>query len=82
MAKSLLSLCSVQKITTRDGGVGPLGRVWLPFFGWFFANGLQIRDTNTFANVGQDQSVNMLAPVKPNVFNKTCCGGCGDSSGL
>lgn len=83
MAKELLSLCAVKRITTRDGYVAGTGRAWVPFFGYWFANGLQITQDNTFANVAQDQSYTMTAPVKPNVFNKDCCvPGCGDGTGV
>lgn len=82
MAKQLLSLCSIQKITTRDGYVGPLARLLLPFSGYWFRNGDQILESNTAGNVAQDSSYNMLGQVKPNVFSKTCCGTGGDGTGL
>lgn len=73
--KQLLPLCSIPRIATRDGGVGPLARLFLPFFGYWFANGQQITQDNTAANVAQDQSYTMTGQVKPDVFTKTCCPG-------
>lgn len=81
MSKQLLSLCSLQRISTRDGYVGALARVWLPFFGYWFANGDQISATNTFANKAQDKSYTMTGQIKPNIFLKAP-GDCGDGSGV
>jgi hypothetical protein len=76
MGKQLLSLCSVGRIANRDGGVGPLARIFLPFYGYVFANGQQLTDTNTAGEVAQDQSIRMVGQVKPDVFSKNCCGTC------
>lgn len=82
MSKQLLPLCSIQKVFLRDGYAGPLGRIFLPFQGYFFANGQQITEQNTAANKAQDNSINMQGQVKPNIFAKECCGPVGDSTGL
>ena len=74
MGKQLLSLCSVGRITNRDGGVGPLARLNLPFFGYRFEDGQQITVDSTAGDIPQDASRTMTAPVKPNVFSKNCCG--------
>lgn len=83
MSKALLPLCSIKKITNRDGYVGALGRLFLPFAGYVFASGQQILESNTAAQIGQDQSLTMVGQVKPNIFSKTCCPtGEGDATGL
>lgn len=73
MTDQLLSLCSRQKITTRDGYTGPNARVWVPFYGYWFADGRQIYTDNTFADVAQNTAMNMSGLIKPNVFQKDCC---------
>lgn len=82
MAKSLLPLCSIKKITTRDGYVGALARLYLPFFGYWFAGGQQISENNTAGNIAQNQSLTMTGQVKPNVFEKSATDLCGDETGL
>lgn len=78
MAKELLPLCSIGKVTNRDGGVGPYGgRLFLPFFGYWYPTGQQLKADNTAAQIPQDQSMSMSGQVKPDVFTKTCCGTCG-----
>lgn len=81
MGKQLLPLCNVGRITTRDGGVGGAARLFLPFVGYWFADGRQILQDTQAGNIAQDQSLTMTAPVKPNVYAKECCGG-DDGTGL
>lgn len=82
MSKQLLPLCSIQKVTTRDGYTGPLARLLIPFLGYWYANGQQILESNTAGQIAQDQSMTMLGQVKPNVYSKNCCGSGGDHTGL
>ena len=73
MTNVLLPLCSLQKVATRDGYTGPNARVWIPFFGYWFADGRQIFTNNVRADVAQNRSYNMQGLIKPNVFKKDCC---------
>lgn len=68
MSKSLLPLCSIGKIATRDGYVGATARLLLPFFGHWFANG----NTMVFGNatLPQDNSRVIGGVSKPNTYQK------------
>lgn len=71
MAISLLPLCSVGKVTTRDGGVGPLANVYLPFstYGYWYPSGQQYAFPS--ATIAQSKAINLLATTKPDLFVKT-----------
>lgn len=68
MSKPLLSLCSIPKITTRDGWVGATARLLLPFYGYWFPTGAAITFPNSTA--AQDPAITMLATTKPDNFVK------------
>jgi hypothetical protein len=56
--KSLLPLCSIPKMATRDGWAGSAARLLLPFYGYWFASGMEltfpaseiVQDTKMTAN--------------------------------
>lgn len=70
MAKELLPLCSVPKISMRDGWTGATARILLPFyeFGYWFPSGQQYTFPNSTA--AQDPSMTMIGTTKPNTFTK------------
>lgn len=69
MAKPLLSLCSIPKITTRDGWTGANARLYLPFYGYWFATGADISFPKS--TIAQDPSPTLSATVKPDTFQKS-----------
>lgn len=42
MAVQLLPLCEVPKLATRDGYAGANASLYLPFYGYWFADGKQL----------------------------------------
>ncbi len=61
MAVSLLPLCSIPKLATRDGMSGQYARLLLPFYdlssGYWFASGQQFTFPGT--EVAQDRSITL-----------------------
>lgn len=70
MSHSLLPLCSLPKLATRDGSVGAFARLLLPFYegGYWFANG-QIYSFPT-STIAQDTSQVSGGTHKANTFKK------------
>lgn len=70
MSVSLLPLCSVPKLATRDGGTGPYARLPLPFYsyGYWFASGQQY--TFPTGTIAQDQSLAVRASRQANTYIK------------
>lgn len=65
----LLPVCSSAKIATRDGGVGALARLHIPFYGYWFASGQQFSFPNSQIPQNKDRTLNGTS--KPGVFVKT-----------
>lgn len=68
MAKQLLSLCAVPKLANKDGGVGALARILIPFYGYWYAGGQVL--TGTGGTVAQDTSIVSGGRSKPNTYSK------------
>lgn len=66
--KQLLPLCSIPKIALRDGWGGAMARIFLPFYGYFFANGMQLSWPNS--QVAQDASMTVNGTNKPDTYSK------------
>ena len=69
MAISLLPVCSKEKIANRDGGVGALARIFLPFYGYWFSSGQQYTYPNS--TIAQNKDTTLNGTSKPGVFTKT-----------
>lgn len=66
--KQLLPLCSIPKLATRDGNVGALARIFIPFLGYWFASGQTFDDPR--ATIAQDQSMTFSGSHKPDTYQK------------
>lgn len=68
---TLLPLCSLPKLATRDGYGGAFARLLLPFYGYWFASG----QIYTFPNstVPQNAAATLSGTIKPDTFKKDCC---------
>lgn len=68
MSVALLPLCSQVKRATKDGYGGANARLFLPFYGYWFASG----QVPTFAGstAYQDNSLVDAGSVKPDTFQK------------
>jgi hypothetical protein len=66
--KPLLALCSVPKIATRDGWAGAMARLFLPFYGYWFASGMQL--TWPDSQIAQDTSMGMSGTKKTDTYSK------------
>lgn len=67
--KLLLPLCSIPKIATRDGGTGPLARLFLPFLGaYWFASGQQYSFPSS--TIPQNLSPTSMGLTGPDTFVK------------
>jgi hypothetical protein len=71
MSIQLLPLCSSAKVTIRDGMTGANARVYLPFYGYWFASGQQYTFPSGVA--AQPQQLTMGGTSKPDTFQKDCC---------
>ena len=71
MSKPLLPLCSIPKQATRDGQAGENAHLYIPFYGYWFANGDVLDSPNS--TIAQYRGVTLNGQAKPNTFQKDCC---------
>ena len=79
--KPLLSLCSIPKTAMRDGWAGSNAKLFLPFYGYWFASGVQLAFPQS--TIPQDASLTLSGTRLPDNYRKDCCscGPCGQSQG-
>lgn len=68
MSLTLLPLCELPKLATRDGYAGQNAGFYLPFYGYWYADGKQLAFPN--AEQVQNPSLTLSAPYKTLPFNK------------
>lgn len=68
MALTLLPLCELPKLATRDGYGGQNAGFLLPFYGYWFADGKQLAFPNS--QVAQSMDLTNSAPYKTLPFHK------------
>lgn len=81
MSVSLLPLCSIPKLASRDGLSGAAAHIILPFYefgsgataggGFYFFSGQQYLFPQGYA--AQDQSVAIRGNSQINTYTKDCC---------
>jgi len=79
--KPLLSLCSIPKTAMRDGIAGANAKIFLPFYGYWMADGRQLNFP--FSTIAQERSLTLSGTRTQDTYQKTCCdcGPCGQSLG-
>ena len=69
MSKPALALCGIPKLATRDGWAGANARIYIPFLGYWFANGQTISDGA--GTIPQDKSLTFAGTSKPDNYLKS-----------
>jgi len=70
--RDLLPLCSLQKITTRDGYTGQNANLNLPLIPYlWYPDGRQVSFPN--ALIAQPLGMSMSGRWKPDTYRKSCC---------
>lgn len=68
MSKELLPICSPGKLATRDGWTGAFARLFLPFYGYWFASGGTLNDPNS--TIAQNRAPTLTGTIKPDTYEK------------
>lgn len=68
MSLTLLPLCELPKLATRDGYAGQNAGFLIPFYGYWYADGKQLAFPSS--TVIQNQNLTTSAPAKTLPFHK------------
>lgn len=80
MAKLMLPSCSIPAMASRDGVVGPSAKLYLPFHGYWCADGSVLSWSS--AEEPQDKTMRSGGVSMPNTYQKDCCTCSGEGVGL
>lgn len=69
--RTVVPLCSLPRLVSRDGQAGPNAKIRIPFVGYHFFSGETF--TPGGGQIPQDKSRIISGITKPDNFSKTCC---------